>query len=183
MRASFFHGHGSWSPHFLVILLLWTLLALTLPAAAMAQFPAFGIIASVTGETQFVIDIKSSPDAKPDRDQRVINVMGVRSTGRDANGVFQLERLVLGRDVELQNCTRRPLTSEQLFCDVMINLGRSTTPPVSLAEMLKAWGLALPGQDGARPTTESTSGSAGSGSAGPSFKALPPLPLPRGSKS
>jgi hypothetical protein len=178
MYAPFFNTHPYWQQWSLMALLSWALLALALPAAAMAEYPTFGIIASVTGETQLVIDIKSSPDAKPDRDQRVVNVAGVRSSGRDTNGVFQLERLVLGRDVELQNCSRRPLNPSQLFCDVIINLGRTTAPPVNLADMLKAWGLAQSGNEAAAPSTP-----AAKGDGLPSLKQLPTAMPPRGSRS
>lgn len=144
------------------------LLSMVWPAAAIAEYPSFGIIASVTGETQFVIDVKSSPDAKPDRDQRVINVAGVRGSGRDNNAVFQLERLVLGRDVTLKNCTRRPLNPQQLFCDVVIDLGRSTAPAVSLAQMLRTWGLAQASND-----TATTVPTPVRGDNATSFKPLP----------
>jgi hypothetical protein len=131
-------------------------LVFTLSAGAMAEYPSFGIITSVTGETQLVIDVKSSPDAKPDKDQRIVNVAGVRGTGRETNAVFQLEKLVLGRNVELQNCSHKPLTPHQLSCDVIINLGRVTAPPVNLADMLKAWGLAQNGTGNNAPArTES----------------------------
>jgi hypothetical protein len=177
MCATVFPFYFRYLKHSLMTLLSWVLLASTLPVGAMADYPSFGIITSVTGETQLVIDIKSAPDAKPDKDQRIINVAGVRGTGREANAVFQLEKLVLGRDVELQNCSRKPLTPNQLFCDVIINLGRITAPPVNLADMLRAWGLAQSGTATTTPATSSRSETA------PSLKPIPPTPSPRGSRS
>jgi hypothetical protein len=156
----------------LVTLLSLGLFTSALPVAAKAEYPTFGIIASVTGETQLVIDIKSSPDAKPDRDQRTINVAGVRSTGH-INGVFQLERMVLGRDVKLQNCSRKPLNPHQLFCDVIIDLGRVTAPPVNLADMLRTWGLAQSGDPTATTTTTPRNDTA------PNMKPLPPAVAPK----
>lgn len=103
--------------------------------------PAFGVITSVTGSSQFVIDIKSSADAQPERNQRIINVAGVRGVRQDANGIYALERQILGRDVELSGCTRVPLAPDQLSCHVMINMGRSLNPSVNLAAMLSTWGL------------------------------------------
>ncbi len=44
--------------------------------------PAFGVITSVTGSSQFVIDIKSSADAQPERNQRIINVQKSLKEGR-----------------------------------------------------------------------------------------------------
>lgn len=105
------------------------------------EFPAFGVITSVTGSSQFVIDIKSSADAQPERNQRIINVAGVRGVRQDANGIYALERQILGRDVELSGCTRVPLAPDQLSCHVMINMGRSLNPSVNLAAMLSTWGL------------------------------------------
>jgi hypothetical protein len=127
--------------------------------------PAFGVITSVTGSSQFVIDIKSSADAQPERNQRIINVAGVRGVRQDANGIYALERQILGRDVELSGCTRVPLAPDQLSCHVMINMGRSLNPSVNLAAMLSTWGLVQLTQPLAAPPQ----------SAAPVQPAAPPL--------
>lgn len=118
------------------------MLSLVCTLAHAGEFPVFGIIVSVTGSTQFVIDIKSSPDAKPERDQRIINVTGVRGLRQDSNSIYALERQILNRDVELSGCSRVPLAPDQLTCHVLINMGRSLNPAVNLAAMLSSWGLA-----------------------------------------
>ena len=135
--------HPAHRPHrrTLYPLVIVGVLAFMGAVAHASDVPAFGVITSVTGSSQFVIDIKSSADARPERNQRIINVAGVRGLRQDANGIYALERQILGRDVELSGCTRVPLAPDQLNCQVMINMGRSLNPSVSLAAMLSAWGL------------------------------------------
>lgn len=147
--------------------------------------PAFGVITSVTGSSQFVIDIKSSADAQPERNQRIINVAGVRGVRQDANGIYALERQILGRDVELSGCTRVPLAPDQLSCHVMINMGRSLNPSVNLAAMLSTWGLVhltqpLSTTPARQPTPAQASGTPANSSQAPAsgqdFKPFTPPP-------
>lgn len=147
------------------------------------DLPSFGVITSVTGSAQFVIDIKSSADAKPERDQRIINVAGVRGVRQDANVIYALERQILGRDVELSNCTRVPLAPDQLSCHVMINMGRSLNPAANLATLLSSWGLAHPTQPLSKtppaPTSATNTPAPAStppAPAGPEFKPFTPPP-------
>lgn len=114
-----------------------------LPLCSLANdFPVWGVITSVTGNTQFVIDLKDSPQSKPDREQRVIHVAGVRAAVQDVNGTHALERLILGKDVTLSACHQVPLSPQQLICTVQVDLGRAANPAVNLADMLRSWGLA-----------------------------------------
>ncbi len=123
------------------MVLLAATLAGHLPTRA-AEPMMYGVVTSVTGNTQFVIDIKDSPQSKPDREQRVIHVAGVRAAVQDVNGTYALERLILGKDVTLSACSPVPLSPQQLICTVQLDMGRAANPVVNLADMLRSWGLA-----------------------------------------
>jgi hypothetical protein len=170
----------------LVVLLCWAM------SGAHAQgFPEFGVITSITTATQFVMDIKSTPDAKPEREQRTVNVAGVQALAQGGvSATHALERLILGRDVLLQGCKATPLAPGQLTCHVMIDLGRAANPSVNLADMLRSWGLAqtapgaAAGAAGVAGTSLRNTGNGGASTTddGPVFKPLVP-PTSRHPKS